>query len=67
MMVSLRPLCDSGESGYDLVPFSEVADVERQFPAEWIVDAPIPVDDRFFQYVRPLVGDLTPYFVSFTN
>jgi 6-phosphofructokinase 1 len=67
MMVSLRPLNDPGADGCDLVPFSKVADAERQFPGEWIVDAPIPVDERFFKYVRPLVGELTPYFVSFTN
>ncbi len=64
-MVSLLPIED--ESEYELVPFSEVADAERPLPAEWILDAAIPVGDKFFNYVKPLVGELTPYFVRYTN
>jgi len=64
-MVSLLPL--GIEGGYELVPFSKVADVERPLPAEWIHDAAIPVGDKFFNYVKPLVGELTPYFVRYTN
>ncbi|MGB7265782.1 MAG: diphosphate--fructose-6-phosphate 1-phosphotransferase [Terracidiphilus sp.] len=66
-MVSLLPLKSSNTCGYELVPLSKVADVERPFPAEWMRDDVIPVGDRFFEYVRPLVGELTPYFVRFTN
>ncbi len=66
-MVSLLPLKNSNKCGYELVPLSNVTDVERQFPAEWMRDAVIPVGDEFFEYVRPLVGDLMPYFVRFTN
>jgi ATP-dependent phosphofructokinase / diphosphate-dependent phosphofructokinase len=66
-MVSLLPLAHAGKCGYELVPLGSVSGVERQFPAEWIQDAVIPVRDEFFEYVRPLVGDLTPYFVRFTN
>jgi ATP-dependent phosphofructokinase / diphosphate-dependent phosphofructokinase len=66
-MVSLLPLSHSGKCGYELVPLSTVSGVERQFPAEWIQDAMIPVGEKFFAYVRPLVGDLTPYFVRFTS
>ena len=64
-MVSLLPI--GTESGYGLVPLSEVSDAERPLPAEWILDAAIPVGDRFFNYVKPLVGELTPYFVRYTN
>jgi 6-phosphofructokinase 1 len=64
-MVSLLPLGIEGE--YELVPLSEVADAERPLPAEWILDAAIPVGDKFFNYVKPLVGELTPYFVRYTN
>jgi 6-phosphofructokinase 1 len=64
-MVSLLPL--GTEGGYKLVPFSKVADAERPLPAEWIHDAAIPVGDKFFNYVKPLVGELTPYFVRYTN
>jgi 6-phosphofructokinase 1 len=64
-MVALLPL--GSEHGYELVPLSKVADVERPLPAEWIHDAAIPVGERFFNYVKPLVGELTPYFVRYTN
>jgi 6-phosphofructokinase 1 len=64
-MVSLLPL--GIEGGYELVPFSKVADADRPLPAEWIRDAAIPVGDKFFNYVKPLVGELTPYFVRYTN
>jgi ATP-dependent phosphofructokinase / diphosphate-dependent phosphofructokinase len=64
-MVSLLPLGTGSE--YELVPLSEVADAERPLPAEWILDAAIPVGDKFFNYVKPLVGELTPYFVRYTN
>lgn len=66
-MVSLLPLENPDTCGYALVPLSTVAEVERPLPAEWIRDAAIPIGDRFFRYVRPLVGDLVPYFVRFTN
>ncbi len=64
-MVSLLPI--GTESGFELVPLNEVSDAERPLPAEWILDAAIPVGDRFFNYVKPLVGELTPYFVRYTN
>jgi 6-phosphofructokinase 1 len=66
-MVSLLPLDSASKDGYELVPLSEVADAERPLPAEWILDAAIPVGDKFFNYVNPLVGELTPYFVRYTN
>jgi 6-phosphofructokinase 1 len=66
-MVSLLPLENPGKTGYDFVPLDQVAEVERPIPAEWTCNAAIPVSDKFFQYVRPLVGDLVPYFAGFTN
>jgi 6-phosphofructokinase 1 len=60
-MVSLLPLEDPGETGYAFVPLANVAEVERPIPAEWINDGAIPVSDRFFEYLRPLMGDLTSY------
>ncbi len=66
-MVSLPPLKALSKCGYELVPLGKVADVERQFPTEWMREAAIPVSDKFFEYVRPLVGDLMPYFIRFTN
>jgi 6-phosphofructokinase len=61
-MVSLRPLHPSAEPGYEFVPFSEVAGLERPIPAEWISDGAIPVKDAFFQYLQPSIGSLAPYY-----
>ena len=38
-----------------------VAEVERPIPAEWISNGEIPVTNRFFEYLRPLIGALLPY------
>lgn len=60
-MVALRPLNDAGECGYEYVPLESVAEVERPIPAEWTRDAAIPATETFFEYLRPLIGDLMPY------
>jgi len=64
-MVSLRPLRDPGERGYDLVPFSAVTGVERPLPQEWLTDGPLPVGRAFEDYLRPLVGELYEYAPAF--
>jgi 6-phosphofructokinase len=60
-MVALRPLDDPGQLGYDLVPLSTVAGIERAIPAEWLTDGPLAVTDGFVEYLRPLVGELLQY------
>jgi 6-phosphofructokinase 1 len=60
-MVALRPLEDAGDLGYDLVPLSATAGIERSIPAEWLTDGPLAVTDAFSQYLRPLVGKLFRY------
>jgi 6-phosphofructokinase len=60
-MVALRPLSDSAECGYEYVPLESVAEVEKPIPAEWLADAAIPLTDRFYEYARPLIGELLPY------
>ena len=57
-MVSLRPLRSTETSGYDLVPLIEVAGIERPIPGEWIRDGDVPLGAPFFQYIRPLIGQL---------
>ena len=64
-MVSLRPLDAAGETGYDLVPLSDVAGKQRPFPAAWLAETAISVNEEFLEYVRPLIGDLTPYHAHF--
>jgi 6-phosphofructokinase 1 len=60
-MVSLLPLDARSETGYEFVPLEKAAEAERPIPAEWIGDDAIPVKDTFFQYLRPLMGELLPY------
>lgn len=60
-MVALRPLAQGSGSGYDLVPLSEVAGVERPIPAAWLEDGPLAVTEDFCRYLRPLVGELAAY------
>ena len=60
-MVALRPLSDSRHCGYEYVPLESVAEVEKPIPAEWTSDAAIPVTDQFFEYAKPLIGELLPY------
>ena len=42
---------------YDKVPLEQVANSERQFPADWITSAGSDVTDDFVRYARPLIGD----------
>lgn len=60
-MVALRSLKDAGELGYDLVPLSAAAGMDRAIPAEWLSDGPLAVTDQYREYLRPLVGELYRY------
>jgi len=60
-MVALRSLKDAGALGYDLVPLSAAAGMDRAIPAEWLTDGPFAVTDAYREYLRPLVGDLYHY------
>lgn len=60
-MVALLPLDAKRETGYEYVALARVAEVERPIPAEWVRDGAIPVQERFFEYLRPLTGELVPY------
>ena len=42
-----------------LAPLSKVANVEKKFPLEWILDGN-RIDDRFFDYAMPLMMDKAP-------
>ena len=67
-MVCLLPLRDAaGASECSLVPMREVAGVERPIPAPWISDGAIPVTDKFFEYLNPLVGELAPGYAPFSE
>ncbi len=55
-MVSLLPLSREQIADMSWFHSSEVADAERPLPAEWILDAAIPVGDEFFNYVKTVGG-----------
>lgn len=59
-MVSLLPL-HTGEAKYAWVGLDDIAGVERSIPAEWIGGGAIPLKTEFFEYLRPLAGELTAY------
>ena len=42
-----------------LAPLEKVANVEKKFPLEWIIDSN-RIDDRFFDYAMPLMLDKMP-------
>lgn len=42
---------------YDKVPLEQVANSERTFPKEWIINNGRDVSDDFINYVRPLIGE----------
>ena len=42
-----------------LAPLEKVANVEKKFPLEWILDGN-KIDDRFFDYAMPLMMDKMP-------
>lgn len=46
-------------SSMSLVPLAKVANVEKKFPLEWIVDGN-RIADAFFDYAMPLMGDAFP-------
>ena len=44
-----------------LAPLDQVANVEKKFPLEWIVDGN-QIDDKFFDYAMPLMMDQIPQY-----
>lgn len=60
-MVSLLPLNAPSETDCAFVPLEMVAEKARPIPREWIGDGAIPVKAKFFEYLRPLMGELASY------
>ena len=60
-MVSLLPLGQSNGPGYELVPLTAAAGIERPFPVEWMKPGPANISEAFRQYLEPLVGPLREY------
>lgn len=56
VMVAVEPL--GSACATRIVPLAEAAGHERTIPDEWLQRGPIPVNQRFVDYARPLVGPL---------
>lgn len=63
-MVALLPL-EAGPGGHELVPFAEVAGVERTIPTAWLTGGLLAVSEAFRNYLRPLIGELNQYAPEF--
>jgi len=57
-MVSLDPLTGDQPSSTSLVPLENTSGEERCIPPDWLGEGNIPVNKKFLQYVRPLVGSI---------
>ena len=51
----------SYSSSLFLTPLAGVANAEKKFPTEWIVDGNA-ISDKFFDYALPLMGDDFPQY-----
>lgn len=51
---------DNFSFSLDTVALDKVANVEKKFPQEWIIDNN-KISDAFFDYVKPLIGKLPDY------
>ncbi len=59
-MVAIRADRENGySSDYFLTPLAGVANAEKKFPLEWIVDGN-RIADPFFDYALPLMGEALP-------
>jgi 6-phosphofructokinase 1 len=58
VMIALSPLSESNQARTRLVPLTDAAGHERAIPAAWLQGGPIPVNNLFLDYLRPLVGPL---------
>jgi ATP-dependent phosphofructokinase / diphosphate-dependent phosphofructokinase len=60
-MIALNPLRDGEAATYKLLAFDKVIGAERVIPKEWTGDGPIPTNERFTEYLRPLIGELLEF------
>ncbi len=60
-MVSLMPLDSSRQPACQLVPLASATHSDRLIPQDWLCDADVPVNRKFLDYVRPLIGELLEY------
>jgi len=66
-MVALTPLQHGQSVGFHLLPFEKVTGPERTISGEWTTNGPLPVNERFTEYLRPLIGELLEFEHVFDN
>jgi ATP-dependent phosphofructokinase / diphosphate-dependent phosphofructokinase len=60
-MVSLQPIDLASGGATTLVSLANVAGLDRPLPGEWLTDCAIPLTQAFFDYLKPLIGELLPH------
>lgn len=65
-MVGLARVSNSPyQYSIELSPISDVANLEKKVPLDWITEDGIGMKQEFLNYARPLIqGELTPFFVN---
>lgn len=58
VMVALDPLTGDEPSHTSLVPIERASGEERSIPSDWLCRGNIPVNEKFLEYVQPLVGSI---------
>ena len=66
-MIALKPLQRGSKPSSDLVPLESIACADRTIPESWLCDDDVPVNSKFLEYVRPLIGDLLEYEFSVSD
>lgn len=61
IMIALKPLEKGSKPSSDLIGLESVACADRTIPQSWLCDDDVPVNSKFLEYVRPLIGDLLEY------
>jgi len=67
-MIALTPLAPAFKGdlpfsgpGCILLPLAQVTGAERAIPKEWLCSGPLPIQQRFTDYLRPLAGELLEF------
>lgn len=54
--------CNGYKWQTNITELGNVANVEKKFPLEWIIDDGFGISEEFFDYVKPLIGEKLPQF-----
>ena len=57
-MVALTPLRGGENASTKLVPLESVSGPDRAIPKDWIGKGNPPLNEKFVEYLRPMIGEL---------